>query len=240
MDAVRELKRLIDKNGRNYLQDEPYLVYKELVASENADKSLAGAILMVLVDGCWSRPQNLTGQDVLSKRIQDRCYFKKKMADKLAEIFISLCSEKNEEEWKKNDLAGWREFMESEFTYHWKGFSVWFVSNGSVSCHYDADIVLRPAGNIQPDKEMSKSLKKNSFMTAEVIAEHYRKQLKECLDDEFEDYVTCDDYYEPVVEDFEAEYYVKSWCQKNGFEMLSFEGDGHDDGYEPALRSGRW
>lgn len=64
--------------------------------------------------------------------------------------------------------------------------------------------------------------------------------MKECFDYEFEDYITCDDYYEPVVEDFETEYYVTSWCKKNGFRMLSFEGNGHDDGYEPALRSGRW
>ncbi|MCD8369406.1 MAG: hypothetical protein LUC94_03540 [Clostridiales bacterium] len=48
MDAVGQLKRLMDKNGRNYLHDEPYLVYKELIAIENADASLAGAIPMVL------------------------------------------------------------------------------------------------------------------------------------------------------------------------------------------------
>ena len=55
------------------------------------------------------------------------------------------------------------------------------------------------------------------------------------LDDEFERYCTCEDYYQPVVEDFEFDYYLEKWCEKNGFEIVSYEGDGHDDGYEPSF-----
>ena len=39
-------------------------------------------------------------------------------------------------------------------------------------------------------------------MTKESIREFYEKKLKEYLDSEFEEYCTCDDYYEPVVEDY--------------------------------------
>lgn len=61
-------------------------------------------------------------------------------------------------------------------------------------------------------------------MTPEAIGEYYKKELKEYLDRKFEEYVTCDDYYEPVAEDFEAEDYVSNWCRDNGFELLFFKG----------------
>lgn len=51
------------------------------------------------------------------------------------------------------------------------------------------------------NKNLQKLLKKNPFMTKESIREFYEKKLKEYLDSEFEEYCTCDDYYEPVVED---------------------------------------
>ena len=53
------------------------------------------------------------------------------------------------------------------------------------------------------------------------------------MDSEFEEYCTCDDYYEPVVEDFELTYDVEHWCKENGFEVVSCEGDGSNGGYEP-------
>ena len=37
MDAVHKLKELIDKNGRNYLNYEPYKVFQELVATKKLD-----------------------------------------------------------------------------------------------------------------------------------------------------------------------------------------------------------
>ena len=44
--------------------------------------------------------------------------------------------------------------------------------------------------------------------------------------------------YQPVVEDFELEYDVKVWAKKNGFNVISCNGDGRDDGYEPKFRRG--
>ena len=67
---------------------------------------------------------------------------------------------------------------------------------------------------------------------ANAIREIYVKNLKEYLDREFEEYCTCDDYYQPVVEDFELDYYLKDWCKKNGFKVISCEGDGDDSGFE--------
>ena len=66
----------------------------------------------------------------------------------------------------------------------------------------------------------------------------YEKKLIEYLDSEFEEYCTCDDYYEPVMEDFELTYDVEHWCKENGFEVVSCESEGRDGGYEPKFRRG--
>ena len=75
-------------------------------------------------------------------------------------------------------------------------------------------------------------------MTKESIREFYEKKLKEYLDSEFEEYCTCDDYYEPVVEDYHLTYDVEHWCKEHGFEVVSCEGEGRDGGYEPKFRRG--
>ena len=75
-------------------------------------------------------------------------------------------------------------------------------------------------------------------MKEEQIGLYFEKQLKEVLDREFLEYVTEDDYYEPVVEDFEAEYYAKEWGKKNGFELISFDGNGDTGEYD--VRGRHW
>ena len=71
---------------------------------------------------------------------------------------------------------------------------------------------------------------KDPLMKKEKITEYFEKQLRKTLDDEFEEYCTEEDYYQPVVEDFEIEYHVKDWCRENGFTFRSCEGGGDDDG----------
>ena len=83
-------------------------------------------------------------------------------------------------------------------------------------------------------------LGKNPFATKETIHDLFSKKLRKYLDYEFEDYCTEDDYYQPVVEDFGSnlEYDLQKWSEENGFEFVSCEGDGNDDGYEPKFRKG--
>ena len=88
--TVVKLKEIIDKNGPNYPTDEPYQVYNELIGSKVANRKTAGAILCYLVSSIANENgahSDLTG---LSKIIQKECSFNKKMADQLAEIFLSL------------------------------------------------------------------------------------------------------------------------------------------------------
>ena len=121
----------------------------------------------------------------------------------------------------------------------WKGFAVWDAGSGTIDCHYEAEIVLKPEKAAAEDKKLQQMLGRNSFLTKEEIAEFFKKSLCRFLDDEFEEYCTAEDYYPPVVEDFEIDYRVRDWCKKTGFKMLSCEGTGDDNGFEPKYRR-RW
>lgn len=136
------------------------------------------------------------------------------------------------------DGEGLQAFLDEEFAYTWKGFAVWDEGNGTVDCSYEANIVLRPTEEVSKDKELTRLLKKNPFMGKDEIHKIFEENLREYLDYEFEEYCTEDDYYQPVVEDFEIEYRVTEWSKKNGFEVIACDGDGGDGGYEPKFRKG--
>ena len=240
--TITKLKEIVDRESRNYLADEPYKVFTELTESGAADKKTAGAVLLVLLNGIQKRLDEDYSPEELSWIIQKECCLNKEMADEVSIILLSLYTFQNREEWKNMDLQGLEQFKREEFTCTWEGFSVWRYSSGSVSCHYEADITLRPTEAIVVDPELAELLRRNPFMTKESIREHYRKELTEYLDRDFDDYCTCDDYYQPVVEDYlDDRDAVREWCKKNGFELIECEGDGWDNGYEPdVMRGGYW
>ena len=233
--VITSLKGMIDRNGPHHLTNEPYQVYEELKESGITDGKTAGAILLFLVNGMMDELNRDIDFDSLCKEIQKKCCFNKKMAEKLSTIFLSLYSIANKEEWKNRKLEGLSQFLKMNFSCIWDGLSIWQTEGGSVDCHYEAEMILRP---IDPDcigKKLSDLLNKNPFMTREAITDFYENNIRNWLDEEFERYCSCEDYYQPVVEDFEFDYYLAEWCRKNGFEIVSYEGDGHDDGYEPSF-----
>ncbi|WP_310604953.1 hypothetical protein, partial [Anaerosporobacter sp.] len=205
-NIVEQLKALINKNGPAYLSEEPYLTYKELTSLEWVDAKTAGAIMLTLVRGIESDIKNYDNSEEASKLLQKECCFNKRMAGRIAEIFLALYSKENDDEWKAKDLEGWTQFKKTKVGCTWEGFSVWQTSGGSIDCHYMAQITLKPARSIKADKDLARRLSGNPFTTLEIITEYYENKLGKYLDGEFEEYCTCDDYYQPVVEDFEIDY----------------------------------
>lgn len=241
MKIIDKLKELVDENGPKYLEDNPYKTFIELIESGTSDRSTAGAVLCFLVSGLSQNISSDSDIAELSKQIQKECGFNKKMADRIATIFAQLYSQENEEEWKKKDMGGLKGFLKEEMTCSWEGYAYWDAGSGGVDCHYEAEIVLMPTEQIVIDGTLDRALKKNPFMTKEAVEEHYKAKLKKYLDCEFEDYCTCDDYYQPCVEDFMVDRdAVGAWCKENGFELKECDGDGYDDGYEPKLWNGGW
>lgn len=236
-EVAKKLEDLIDQNGPDYLAAEPYKVHKELIAS-GVNKRISGAILYALVNGAPDDLKAVGNFDDLSKRIRQEYGLNKGMSDRLASIFRSLYSEDHIQEWKNREQKGLTQFLSEEFTCTWEGFAVWNEGNGSVDCHYKAEIVLEPTDKVADNKGLVQMLKKNPFTTKDVISKYFTESLCKYLDSEFEKDCISDDYYQPVVEDFEAEYCVKEWSRKNGFDFISCDGDGYDDGYEPNFRRG--
>lgn len=231
-----KLKEIIDINGPSYVTGEPYLVYKKLLDSKSADRKTAGAVMHALVSGATDAAINNADIQELSGTIQEECCLNKAMADRVAQIFSLLYSSDSKNSWKKKNKEGLRQFLSEKFSLTWKGFAVWDEGNGTVDCHYEAKIVLMPLKDVGKDKELARLLKQNPFMTKKEIHMCFEKRLRKYLDYEFNEYCTDDDYYQPVVEDFEIDYRVSGWSRENGFEVVSCDGDGDDAGYEPKYR----
>lgn len=103
-----------------------------------------------------------------------------------------------------------------------------------------ATIRVSDPGKIEADQ--AKLLEENPFMSAEQIFELYDKQLSEELDSDFDEYCTCDDYYPPVVEDYDENYkhFIQEFCIKYGREMLDYECEGDTSDFIPNHHDERW
>lgn len=234
--VIATLKEIIDQNGPAYLEEEPYKVYLELTQNGDVDRNTAGLVLYAFVNDVQSEVDSDCDPILLLKAIQNRCGLSKKTADCLLKIFLALYSKENKKEWKAKDREGFSQFLEEDFECTWKGSAIWEEGNGTIDCYYQAEIILSPSGSAVEDQELSLMLKRNPFMTKEAIRQYFEKDFCQYLDDEFEEYCTCDDYYQPVVEDFDIDYYVSEWCGKHGFEVVSCDGSGGDGGYESKYR----
>ena len=88
------------------------------------------------------------------------------MADRLAIILHTLSSQDNKREWRSKEKEGLTQFLNEEFLYDWKGYAVWDAGNGTVDCHYEARIVVKPTKAVSEDKEFI--LTTSSITTAPV------------------------------------------------------------------------
>ncbi len=231
--VIDELKKTVDQNGPDYLTREPYKVYESLKKSDGVSEKTSALILYALINGIQSAATPDVDPVLLSKKIQTACSLNKKAADFLSAIFLGLYSKENEMTWAEKDMAGLKQFLEDKLVCEWDGSAVWDVGNGTVDCYYQAEIVLAPTEKSAADKGLVMMMKTNPFTTKEAISQYFRKSLEDYLNGEFKDYCTAEDYYQPVCEDFEVDYYVSQWCKEHGFELVSCDGEGGDDGFEP-------
>ncbi len=239
MDRIAQtLKEIIDRKGLNILTDSPYEVYKELLSE--TDKKTAVLVFHTLLMDIPDLVKNkkIIGKEELSKLIQKECFIKKGVSDSLSDMYLSLYSNDNQGSWNNRKLHGLKSFLNQEWEVEWNGSAEWDGGQVYVACDYHATIVIASdEGNLK-DSKLDQMLLKNPFLEDEAIADYFQESLFDYLDGEFEEYCTCDDYYPPVGEDFEAESYTEEWCKEHGFELVSFDGEGSTGDYEP--KSSRW
>jgi hypothetical protein len=232
-NIVNKLKKIINVNGPHFLGKNPYQTYTELMKDGTVDKKTAGAILCFLVNGLSKYLDSNNDITELTKIIQNECGFNEDISASISAIFVNLYSKENIKKWKSKEKEGLKQFLNDEFTYKWTGYTIWYVSNVSMDCHYQAEIVLSPTQDVIKDNELAQMLEANPFLKKKVIREYFEKKLENYLDDQFNEYCTCEEYYEPAVEDFYLDDCVEEWCKMNGFTPISCDGSGYDDGYEP-------
>ncbi len=89
-DTVKVLKEIVDKNGSNYLVDEPFQVNTELIRFENSGRKTAAALLHLLVGGLLENADHGYDAELLSDSIRSECSINKWIADRLAIILYTL------------------------------------------------------------------------------------------------------------------------------------------------------
>lgn len=126
-----------------------------------------------------------------------------------------------------------------EWSYTWQGHAIWDDGTGTIDCTYQAKMTFRSKGTAPRGKEIRDlEMNKPGFTDKDAIRALH-DSLRIDLDAEFEEYCAEDDYYQPVVEDFEAEYIARKWAEERNLQLITFEGSGSDEGYEPKYRRRR-
>jgi len=237
-EAVKNrLKEVIDEKSLVYLRDKPYAVYEDLLKN-HCDPFCARVVLMTMLAGCLDKIQTeeVSGED-LTAYIQKECGFNKKLASTAAEIYSSLFGNEELEEWKGREMQGLRDFCDKEQKMELDAHAVWYAGNVHVDCDFWAKVRLWVRNKKAVEDGVANKLKKNPYMTEEEIRKEYERILQKELEYDLDEYATSDDYYPPVAEDYDDNFeydVLKPFCEKYGFEVVSWEGEGSgSDSYEP-------
>jgi len=228
----------LDENGNQVVTFSPYHV-EELPKGrpwlEMSEYSIYGNGTKTFVVR-FGRKREL---ELLEEKIQEaeaKMLKSKKQYDAAVEKMAKLLEERNR---LKKSLDGGRVSLK-KWSFTWDGEAVWEYGSGQVECFYHAEMTFRQGKNgIRGPEVRNLEMHAPGFTDKDVI-EALNKSLRMDLDAEFEEYCTEDDYYQPVVEDFEAEALVREWAEARGIELIRFEGRGSDGGYEPKGRYGRF
>lgn len=203
---------------------------------------LAGALYYSCLCGIFKEAaKKSVSLEGLTAEIQTRCAFKKAYAGELANILKEAYSADNLDRLKAAKGTACEDLCDSAgWSYVWDGEAEWTCSNGSVECYAHGEAEIRVADREKLHSLLQKALPNPDYCSKEEIQEAIAKQLSADLDREFGEFCEDDDYYEPVVEDYDFEYDLKEYCRKYGLQARDFSYKGKDGGFEAYFRGGRW
>lgn len=227
------IREIIEKQGVGFLMRDAHAVYRKLISNE-VDASISRVILITLLAGAPRKSLDMN-QSSLSEAFQKECYLQKDMADRLADMYLHLFSKSNMEHWGKKEGCGLREFCGKTWEYKWSGEAVWDTGNVHLDCWGTVTANIKVADETIVRKNVEKLLKSNPYTSAEKIFEHISKTFDTSLDSDLEWYVTGDNYYPPVMEDYHenCEDVFKRCCEDAGMKIISFEYEGDMSDFIP-------
>ncbi|MCI6199610.1 MAG: hypothetical protein MR757_07145 [Proteobacteria bacterium] len=219
-----KLAEIISAKGPSAITDDPYGTYQEILKSKTADRKTAGALLHVLVSSVPELAAKNQDAEELSVAVQNECCLSKAMADRMAEVLSLLYSADNMDGRKEMDGDDLPWFLSEEFGMSWDGFAEWNSGSGTYDCSYSADIELRSTEAVA--NRLPWMLAEKQVLDADKVLSYFAEDLIDYLDGEFENYCSGDDFSPSAVGDFDCAAYTAKWCRKNGFELVSCEGEG--------------
>ena len=230
---AQQLEEIINEHGIEYLKRNPYEVYSELITN-GIDAAHARLVLITLLSGTSEKALELDTEN-LSEDIQKECYLQKNAADEMAFMYHLLFDTKNIAHWKKRKNYGFQEFCDKSWKIKWSGSGVWYSGNVHIDCWCDITAEIEVSDKELAKQAISNLLKENPFTPAEEIFDFFSKKILDVLAVDLEDYITCDDYYPPVMEDYyvNGEDVLNECCRKLGLKVLDFDCDGSMSDYEP-------
>lgn len=227
---IAALKKLIETNGPDYLTREPYEVYQCLL-DEKVSRTNAALILFTLVSETAEKAKE-SEQKELSDYIRKNCCLQKKKADQLAEMYCQLFSRDHLEQWKDKAESGLKEFCEKNWNFQWDCSKEWHQGSGFVECTCEITAEFQTDNPDIMKERFAAKLQENPFLTASEISDDLKSVLSEMLDDDVDEFVNADDYYEPWMEDYDCQDVLEKFARQYGMKLLDHSCDGDTSDWE--------
>lgn len=227
---------ILANNGPEYPAKHPS-EFLEVLIDACGENTLAAAMYYLALNGIFDDAM-AAGIDVetLTAKIQSKGFFKKAYASELAEILMEAYSPKNLKRAEHKKGSGFQQICnmgEGEWHFCWEGQADWHSDGGTAVCHGSGGAYLQVTDQKKLKKWLQNRLQNYPYSTLPQIKDVVSEYLSEKLDADFDDYCNEDDYYQPVAEDFEFDYYLTAACKSLGIIPDGFIYDGECDDWEP-------
>ena len=231
---IKYLKDTISANGVDYLSNDAFKVYEGL-KDIKVKNGVRTSILCCLLNDIskYSLKKNVEYNDLYSY-IKDNCLLNEEIVSDMTNIFLEVFSNENKKEYEKDKEDGFNEFCNMEHKIEWEGFTRWYTNGVHLDCSFKANFSFKIVDKEKLRKDNFEFFNKNPYLTADFFYKKYKEEIAKEIDDDFEEYCTYDDYYPPVVEDYNynLEGLLQRYCKEHGLKLISFEGEGETSNYE--------
>ena len=232
---VNILKGIIEEKSTEFLKREPFKVYDVLIGEKVTPFNARLVLMTLLADTIKHIETTGCDKDELTRFIAGECGVTSDIATDMARVYDAIFGGEQLARLKEKELQGLEEFCRKSWEICADVAATWDCGQGFVSCDYSATIKVHCADKELIKNALAKELANNPYLQAEDIRQLIEEAFIDKVSDSFEDYVTAEPYYEPVVEDYygnmidEAEIF----CKQFGLALESCDGEGSSSDFIP-------
>ncbi|MGN0907963.1 MAG: hypothetical protein ACI4NM_12520 [Bullifex sp.] len=195
---VDYLKKTIEKQGYSYLKRAPMKICNEL-KKKGIPSVHANGILYFLVSDVEEKSKSL---DELKTQIEDKLFLREPLSEQLAYIFSALYSADNLAQWKNNENKGFEDFCSASHKLSLSSSAYWRKFDEG-PFEVTMDCIYKVGDRDKAYSWFENDLKENPFMTVQEMEEEIEGKIQSALDSDLDEYCNSDDYYPPVIEDYD-------------------------------------